>query len=99
RDATVTGVQTCALPIWCRGRSFSGKFPMPRKKTAPGTPKPPSPAQPRRRPNAEVRGREHLTPAEVEALADAAGKLGRHGHRDAQIGRASCRESAERQDR
>ncbi len=41
------------------------------------------PAPPRRRPNAEVRTREHLTPTEVEQLIDAAGKLGRHGHRDA----------------
>jgi len=41
------------------------------------------PTPPRRRPNAEVRTREHLTPAEVEQLVDAAGKLGRHGHRDA----------------
>lgn len=38
---------------------------------------------PRRRPNAEVRGREHLTPAEVEQLRAAAARLGRHGHRDA----------------
>jgi integrase len=41
------------------------------------------PTPPRRRPNAEVRTREHLTPAEVEQLMSAAGKLGRHGHRDA----------------
>src|SRR5258707_176398 len=37
---------------------------------------------PRRRPNAEVRSREHLTPAEVDAMIEAA-KKGRHGHRDA----------------
>jgi len=41
------------------------------------------PTPPRRRPNAEVRTREHLTRAEVEQLIGAAGKLGRHGHRDA----------------
>lgn len=41
------------------------------------------PAPPRRRRNSDVRAREHLTPAEVERLARAAGKLGRHGARDA----------------
>ncbi len=41
------------------------------------------PPPPRRKPNAELRSREHLTPAEVERLIAAAGKLGRHGHRDA----------------
>ena len=34
---------------------------------------------PTRRPNAEMRTREYLTPAEVEKLI-AAAKLGRHGH-------------------
>jgi len=37
---------------------------------------------PRRRPNRELRTREHLTPAEVEKLIEAA-KQTRHGHRDA----------------
>jgi site-specific recombinase XerD len=37
---------------------------------------------PIRRPNAELRTREHLTPAEVEALIEAA-KANRWGHRDA----------------
>jgi hypothetical protein len=37
---------------------------------------------PERRPNAELRTREHLTPGEVEALVEAA-KANRHGHRDA----------------
>jgi integrase len=37
---------------------------------------------PGRKPNAELRTREHLTPAEVEKLIKAA-KSGRHGHRDA----------------
>lgn len=46
---------------------------------------------PRRRPNAEVRGREHLTPAEVEALASAAAKIGRHGPRDALMIRVAFR--------
>ncbi len=41
------------------------------------------PTPPRRRPNAELRSREHLTPGEVDRLITAAGKLGRHGHRDA----------------
>lgn len=38
---------------------------------------------PTRRKNEEVRGREHLTPEEVERLIKAASKAGRHGHRDA----------------
>jgi integrase len=38
---------------------------------------------PRRRRNADVRPREHLTPAEVFALMKAARKRGRYGHRDA----------------
>ena len=38
--------------------------------------------RPLRRPNAELRTREHLTPTEVESLIDAA-KANRHGHRDA----------------
>jgi type 1 fimbriae regulatory protein FimB/type 1 fimbriae regulatory protein FimE len=37
---------------------------------------------PTRRPNAELRTREHLTAGEVEALVEAA-KKNRHGHRDA----------------
>jgi integrase len=37
---------------------------------------------PTRRPNAELRTREHLTPGEVDALIEAA-KANRHGHRDA----------------
>jgi type 1 fimbriae regulatory protein FimB/type 1 fimbriae regulatory protein FimE len=40
---------------------------------------------PRRRPNEELRSREYLTEAEVERLIKAAGKLGRHGHRDAAL--------------
>jgi hypothetical protein len=39
---------------------------------------------PIRRPNADMRSREYLTPAEVEKLI-AAAKLGRHGHRDATL--------------
>jgi type 1 fimbriae regulatory protein FimB/type 1 fimbriae regulatory protein FimE len=54
-----------------------GKVAVPRPKPkAPRTP-------PRRRKNAEARGREHLTDAEVEALEAAAGKFGRRGFRDA----------------
>jgi integrase len=37
---------------------------------------------PTRRPNAELRTREHLTPSEVETLIEAA-KANRRGHRDA----------------
>ena len=40
------------------------------------------PVPPGRRPNAELRSREHLTKAEIERLIDAA-KSNRHGHRDA----------------
>jgi type 1 fimbriae regulatory protein FimE len=36
----------------------------------------------RRLPNKELRQREYLTPGEVSRLLAAAGKLGRHGHRD-----------------
>jgi len=42
--------------------------------------KPQSP--PRRRPYAELRPREYLTPAEVDRLIKGARKSGRHGHRD-----------------
>lgn len=38
---------------------------------------------PRRQKNTERRGREYLTPREVEHLADLARKKGRQGHRDA----------------
>jgi len=38
---------------------------------------------PPKRPNAERRSREHLTPAEIDRLIAAAQRLGRHGHRDA----------------
>jgi integrase len=37
---------------------------------------------PTRRPNAEIRTLEHLTPGEVDALTEAA-KANRYGHRDA----------------
>jgi len=42
-------------------------------------------APPRRIANRDRRSREHLTPAEVEALIAAAGRLGRHGPRDATL--------------
>ena len=40
---------------------------------------------PRRPRNSDVRTREHLTPEEVEKLVGAAGRLGRHGGRDAAL--------------
>lgn len=40
---------------------------------------------PRRQSNRDRRTREHLTPEEVDRLITAAGKLGRHGHRDATL--------------
>jgi len=40
---------------------------------------------PRRVTNAERRGREHLTPREVDALMEAARSIGRHGLRDATL--------------
>jgi type 1 fimbriae regulatory protein FimB/type 1 fimbriae regulatory protein FimE len=47
-------------------------------------PRPPTArTPPRRRKNAETRGREHLTATEVDLPEAAAGKLGRHGSRDA----------------
>jgi type 1 fimbriae regulatory protein FimE len=43
---------------------------------------PGSPLPPRRVSNAARRAREHLTPDEVDKLLAAAGRIGRHGHRD-----------------
>ncbi len=40
---------------------------------------------PRRPPNSELRTREHLTEAEIEALISAARRTGRHGVRDAAL--------------
>lgn len=40
---------------------------------------------PLRRKNADYRSREYLTEQEVEQLIDAAGRVGRHGHRDATL--------------
>jgi len=40
---------------------------------------------PLRRKNTEYRSREYLTEQEVEQLIDAAGKVGRHGHRDSTL--------------
>ena len=40
---------------------------------------------PKRVTNTERRGREHLTPREVDALTDAARRIGRHGLRDATL--------------
>jgi type 1 fimbriae regulatory protein FimE len=40
---------------------------------------------PKRVPNSERRSREHLTPSEVERVIKAAGRVGRHGARDASI--------------
>jgi type 1 fimbriae regulatory protein FimE len=40
---------------------------------------------PRRLRNAELRSREYLTPEEVQKLIEQAGKLGRHGQRDAAL--------------
>ncbi len=40
---------------------------------------------PRRVANKDRRGREHLTPAEIDQIIAAAGRIGRHGHRDATL--------------
>jgi type 1 fimbriae regulatory protein FimE len=40
---------------------------------------------PRRQKNTELRSREYLTPAEVQKLIEHAGRLGRHGQRDAAL--------------
>ena len=40
---------------------------------------------PKRRYNADVRSREYLTPDEAEALIAAAGRVGRHSHRDSTL--------------
>jgi type 1 fimbriae regulatory protein FimB/type 1 fimbriae regulatory protein FimE len=42
-------------------------------------------ARRQRKTNKELRPREYLTPAEVDRLMAAAGKVGRHGHRDATL--------------
>jgi type 1 fimbriae regulatory protein FimE len=42
-------------------------------------------APPRRIANRERRAREHLTPQEVDKLVSVAGRVGRHGHRDATL--------------
>lgn len=40
---------------------------------------------PRRVSNKERRSREYLTPAEIDQIIEAAGRIGRHGHRDATL--------------
>lgn len=40
---------------------------------------------PKRRKNKDYRSREYLTELEVQQLMDAAGRIGRHGHRDATL--------------
>ena len=50
-----------------------------------GRSEPTRPTPTRRRKNADVRGREHLTPAEMEVLVDAAAKPGRHGFRVSEL--------------
>ena len=52
-------------------------------------------AKPTRRPNAELRAREHLTPGEVDTLIEAA-KANRHGHRDATMILLAFRHGCER---
>lgn len=52
---------------------------------APVNGKVPPTAPPRRVPNRTRRTREHLSPAEVEQLIAAAGRAGRHRHRDATL--------------
>jgi type 1 fimbriae regulatory protein FimE len=46
---------------------------------------------PKRLKNAERRSREHLTPDEIEKIIKAAGRTGRHGHRDATLIRLAYR--------
>ena len=58
---------------------MSNVVPLPLLRTEPV---PPQRAIPQRKPNAELRTREHLTPDEVERLIETA-KHNRHGHRDA----------------
>jgi type 1 fimbriae regulatory protein FimE len=71
RDAGATAPTT---PNIQNGKVVS--FPTRKRATAPTR------TPPRRRPNAEVRTREHLTPDEAGRLIEAA-KSGRHGQRDA----------------
>ena len=60
-----------------RSARAAGKPQERRSVGAPGSPLPPV-----RLPNAARRSREYLTPDEVEKVLAAAGKAGRHGHRD-----------------
>src|SRR5207245_3827905 len=84
RDATVTGVQTCALPIspcesWPRG-SVRDRPPAGPGRPPPG---PPAPAPPAPRGRAR-----YAAPRPLRAARDSR-------RRSRQIGRASCRESGE----
>ena len=68
-------------PILINGKVRSAKASQrPQERRSRSTPD--SPLPPRRVTNAARRAREHLTPDEVEKLLAAAGKIGRHGHRD-----------------
>jgi len=55
-------------------------------------------ATPRRRPNKELRSREHLTPSEVEQLIAAAGAAGRHQANHPCRKSCTCRSAAFRSD-
>lgn len=88
RRAALTSPAPATLPKM-RDLGNVAAAPLPRVAHLSAVPRQPSRTEngkvvpPRRVPNRERRTREHLTPAEVAALIAAAGRLGRHGHRDA----------------
>src|SRR5205085_3702286 len=55
RGLTVTGVQTCALPIWSGADRRLGRLPPPRARDPAARPRAPAGAAPRRPPNATGR--------------------------------------------
>src|SRR5205085_4231639 len=88
RDLTVTGVQTCALPIWSVPRASSTRGSVARLR---------SPTCCRRQQSATPSSRRKRRPG-LEAIILAGGKAERLGDAAAglpKIGRASCRERGE----
>src|SRR5207245_6156779 len=86
RAATVTGVQTCALPIWKHTRRISSAR---EKKSQVRQPKPLMPKQHQRKPGIE--SKVDPRPRYEAPLYKGSGKL-------EEIGRASCRERVERRE-
>src|SRR5207245_3705185 len=88
RDATVTGVQTCALPIYLPAATFSGQWASCRRKIALAT-STSAPAQWRPKRWRHAAGTRSKYSA---ANRPAATRASSAGNESRQIGRASCRE-------